>query len=224
MNLDSEKTIQLLIENNKNPDSIVESLKSHQNHLFAFLEAFEKVDSSGKFDWKLIQLCVKFDKEKLLPLLRRSKVYPLQEAFEMCKNNFLHAEMIYLLDRMGNAIEALEIIINELKDTKMAIQLCHDHDDIELWEFLIDKSINKSEIVTLLMDSMSSFFINPEILINKIEVDQEIFGLKNALITMLHNYDTQVRKVYVKNLLKNLNKLPKNLKKLKIYLKLDKKN
>jgi hypothetical protein len=172
----------------------------------------------------LIQLCVKFDKEKLLPLLRRSKVYPLQEAFEMCKNNFLHAEMIYLLDRMGNAIEALEIIINELKDTKMAIQFCHDHDDIELWEFLIDKSINKSEIVTLLMDSMSSFFINPEILINKIEVDQEIFGLKNALITMLHNYDTQVRKVYVKNLLKNLNKLPKNLKKLKIYLKLDKKN
>lgn len=192
MTLDSEKTIQLLLENNKNPEAIVESLKSHEDFLFAFLEAFEKVDSSGKFDWKLIQLCVKYNRDKLLPLLKRSKTYPLHDAFEMCKNNFLHPEMIYLLDRMGNASEALEIIINELKDTKMAIQFCHEHDDIELWEFLIDKSINKSEIVTLLMDSMSSFFINPQILINKIEVDQEIIGLKNALITMLHNYDTQV--------------------------------
>lgn len=192
MNLDSEKTIQLLIEKNKNCDAIVESLKSHENFLFDFLDAFEKVDSSGKFDWRLIQLCVKYSRDKLLPLLKRSKTYPLQEAFEMCKSNFLHREMIYLLDRMGNAIEALEIIINELKNTKMAIEFCHEHDDIELWEYLIDKSINKSEIVTLLMDSMSSFFINPEILINKIEIDQEILGLKNALITMLHNYDTQV--------------------------------
>ena len=193
MTLDVDKTIQLLIENPKNPHQIVESLKSHEKFLFAFLEVFEKVDSSGEFDWKLIQLCVKHDRAKLLPLLKRSKVYPLQEAFDLCKNNFLHEEKIYLLDRMGNAIEALEIIVSELKDAKMAIKFCREHDDIELWEFLIDKSIDKSEIVTLLMDSMSSFFIDPEILINKIEVDQEIVGLKKALITMLHNYETQVR-------------------------------
>lgn len=93
---------------------------------------------------------------------------------------------------MGNAIDALQIIMNELKNTKMAIQFCHDHDDVELWEYLIDKSINKSEIVTLLMDSMSSFFINPEMLINRIDVDQEIVDLKKALTTMLHNYQAQV--------------------------------
>lgn len=75
----------------------------------------------------------------------------------------------------------------------MAIKFCHDHDDVELWEYLIDKSNNKSEIVTqLLMDSMSSFFINPEMLINRIDEDQEIVDLKNALTTMLHNYETQV--------------------------------
>lgn len=112
----------------------------------------------------------------------------------MCCKNSLFIEMIYLLDRMGNATDALQIIMNELKDTKMAIKFCHDHDDVELWEFLIDKSINKSEIVTqLLMDSMSSFFINPEMLINRIDEDQEIVDLKNALTTMLHNYETQVR-------------------------------
>ena len=75
----------------------------------------------------------------------------------------------------------------------MAIKFCHEHDDVELWEHLIDKSTNKSEIVTqLLMDSMSSFFINPEVLINRIDEDQEIVDLKNALTTMLHNYETQV--------------------------------
>lgn len=112
---------------------------------------------------------------------------------------------------MGNAIDALQIIMNEVKvrkdaskfkqffnilnpqDTKMAIKFCHEHDDVELWEHLIDKSTNKSEIVTqLLMDSMSSFFINPEVLINRIDEDQEIVDLKNALTTMLHNYETQV--------------------------------
>jgi vacuolar protein sorting-associated protein 41 len=93
---------------------------------------------------------------------------------------------------MGNAAEALQIIMHDLKDTKMAIQFCHEHDDPELWEFLIDKSANKGEIVkSLLMDSMTNFF-NPEILINRIDVEQEIVELKKALTTMLGNYQTQV--------------------------------
>ena len=191
--LDSEKAISMLLEKNKiSPEIVVEELEGQEKFLFLFLDALDKVDSSGKFDWKLLNLYANYDREKMLPFLKRSRTYPLQEAFELCRNNLFYPEMVYLLDRMGNSTEALTIIMNKLKNVQMAVEFCREHNDLELWEYLVNESVDKPEIITRLLDGVAGFMVNPEMLIDKIQIGQEIPGLKNALVKMLSGFNLQV--------------------------------
>lgn len=45
--------------------------------------------------------------------------------------------------RIGDTKEALELIINELKDMQHAISFCQEHDDPDLWNDLIDHCVDK---------------------------------------------------------------------------------
>jgi hypothetical protein len=45
--------------------------------------------------------------------------------------------------RIGNTKEALVLITHELSDIEHAISFCKEHDDMELWEDLIQYSLNK---------------------------------------------------------------------------------
>jgi hypothetical protein len=45
--------------------------------------------------------------------------------------------------RIGNTKEALVLITQELNDIEQAIAFCKEHDDMELWEDLIQYSLNK---------------------------------------------------------------------------------
>lgn len=76
------------------------------------MKALQNVDNSGSYDWKLLNLVAKYEPNKLLPFLKRSQHYPMQEALDICKNLKFYPEMVYLLSRMGNIIEALTIIIH----------------------------------------------------------------------------------------------------------------
>lgn len=191
--LDNEKAISMLLEKNKIlPETVVAELEKHEKFLFMFLDALDKVDSSGKFDWKLVNLYAKYDRDKMLPFLKRSRTYPLQDAFELCKNNLFYPEMVYLLDRMGNSTEALTIIMKNLEDVAMAIDFCREHNDLELWEYLVNESVDKPEIITKLLDGVAGFMINPEMLIDRIQIGQEIPGLKGALVKMLSGFNLQV--------------------------------
>lgn len=51
--------------------------------------------------------------------------------------------MVYLLGRVGDTKEALELITKELKDMQHAIEFCQEHDDPELWNDLINHSLDK---------------------------------------------------------------------------------
>lgn len=77
--------------------------------------ALEEVDNSGLYDWQLLNLLAKYEPKKLLPFLKRSQHYPMQEALDVCRSGQLYPEMVYLLSRMGNIIEALNIIIHRVK-------------------------------------------------------------------------------------------------------------
>lgn len=79
-----------------------------------YLDALEKTDSYGAFHQKLVGLYAKYDRSKLLPFLRRSNDYVMQEALAICKREGFHAEMVYLLGRMGSVVEALNIIIHSV--------------------------------------------------------------------------------------------------------------
>lgn len=193
INLDSEKAISLLLERNKiSSDIVVQQLKDHERFLFLYLDSLDKIDSSGKFDEQLVNMYVKYDREKLLPFLKRSRTYPLQDAYELCKNKLFYPEMVYLLDRMGDSTQALTIIMKNMKDVGMAIEFCREHNDLELWEFLVNEGVDKPEIITKLLDGIAGFMINPEMLIERIKLGQEIPGLKNSLVNMLMGFNLQV--------------------------------
>lgn len=156
-----------------------------------YLDAFDKVDHSGRYHSKLVHLYAKYNREKLLPFLKRSNSYPIEEAFSVCTDKLFYPEMVYLHGRMGNTIEALSIIINKLEDIQMAIDFCKEHGDPDLWNELINQSLDQPEIMTKLLDGIAGY-INPEILVNKIKMGQSIPGLKNSLVKMLCNLRLQV--------------------------------
>lgn len=84
-----------------------------------------------------------FARDKLLPFLKKSDHYPIQEALDICQKEKYYPEMVYLLGRIGDTKEALELIINELKDMQQAISFCQEHDDPDLWNDLINHCVNK---------------------------------------------------------------------------------
>ena len=50
---------------------------------------------------------------------------------------------------MGNTKQALHLITNDLRDVNAAIDFCKEHNDTELWNDLINYSIDKpSECAT----------------------------------------------------------------------------
>lgn len=50
-----------------------------------------------------------------------SQSYPLEEAHELCKRKGLVREQVFVLGRMGNAREALDLIISRLADVPQVI-------------------------------------------------------------------------------------------------------
>lgn len=73
----------------------------------------------------------------------------------------------------------------------MAIDFCKEHDDMDLWNELINQSLDRPEIMTKLLDGIAGF-INPEILVNRIKMGQCIPGLKDSLVKMLCDLRLQV--------------------------------
>lgn len=90
-----------------------------------------------------MELYTEFARDKLLPLLRRSDNYPIQQALDLCCQKKFYPEMVYLLGRIGNTSQALALMTKELSDMESAIAFCQEHDDEELWNDLIDYSLNK---------------------------------------------------------------------------------
>lgn len=122
---------------------------------FQYLDALDKVDNTGQYHWKLVTLYAKYSREKLLYFLKRSNSYPIQEALDICTRELFYPEMVYLHGRMGNTTEALSIIINKLKDIQVAIDFCKEHDDMDLWNDLINQSLDQPEIMTKLLDGIA---------------------------------------------------------------------
>ncbi|XP_017786733.1 PREDICTED: vacuolar protein sorting-associated protein 41 homolog [Nicrophorus vespilloides] len=192
MNLDQGKAIALFLEKNRIPSEVVVAkLADHAMLLYKYLDEFDKTDSKNQYHGQLVKLYSIFDRDKLLPLLKRSKHYPIQEALDICVKAKYYPEMVFLLARIGDTKEALELIINELKDMQYAITFCQQQNDPDLWNDLINHSLDKPEFITFLLQSLGTY-MDPTVLIKKIQPNKEIPGLKNSLVKMLCTYNLQV--------------------------------
>uniref|UniRef100_A0A182NF47 Fructose-1,6-bisphosphatase isozyme 2 n=1 Tax=Anopheles dirus TaxID=7168 RepID=A0A182NF47_9DIPT len=189
--LDSDRAIAMLLKDKIPAEDVVRELEQCEQYLYRYLDAYDKVKSNEKFHWRLVTLYARYEPEKLLSFLKRSNSYPIQEAYDICQGLQFYPEMVYLLDKMGSTREALAIIMHNLQDVAMAIDFCKEHDDMDLWNDLINESVDKPHVMTKLLNSIAGF-INPELIVDKIKPGQDIEGLKESIIKMLCGYSLQV--------------------------------
>ncbi|XP_026285245.1 vacuolar protein sorting-associated protein 41 homolog [Frankliniella occidentalis] len=176
------------------PGVVVAKLEKNPKYQYKYLDALDRRDAKGagqKYHGLLVKLYADYARDKLLPLLHRSGHYPIQEALNICKERNYYSETVYLLGRIGNFKEALNLIMKELGDIDQAINFCKEHHDIELWEDLISYSLSKADFITFLLQRIGTY-VDPRILVQRIECGMEIPGLKNSLVKLMRDYSLQV--------------------------------
>ncbi|CAL7933383.1 unnamed protein product [Xylocopa violacea] len=195
MDLDAERAIQFFLEKDRvSSDIVVQKLQHNHRYLYLYLDALDKKDtkdSKGKYHGLLVRLYADYSRDKLLPLLRRSDNYPIQETLDICSQRQFYPEMVYLLGRIGNTSEALALMTRELNDMESAIAFCQEHDDEELWNDLIIYSLDKPTAITFLLQKIGTY-IDPRLMVQRINPSLEIPGLKKALVKMMCDYNLQV--------------------------------
>ncbi|XP_020282011.1 vacuolar protein sorting-associated protein 41 homolog isoform X2 [Pseudomyrmex gracilis] len=195
MDLDTERAIEFFLEKDRVPsDVVVQKLQHNHRYLYLYLDALDKKDmkdSKGKYHGLLVRLYADYSRDKLLPLLRRSDNYPIQQALDICSQRRFYPEMVYLLGRIGNTSEALALMTRELNDMESAIAFCQEHDDEELWNDLINYSLDKPKAITFLLQKIGTY-VDPRLMVQKIDPTLVIIGLKKALVKMMCDYNLQV--------------------------------
>lgn len=195
MAIDNEKATVMFIDNvSKIPvEGVVKRLKKDKKLLHQYLhKLFLKDPQAGQdFHDMQIELYAEYEKERLLPFLRNSNCYHLEKAFEVCKERNLVEEMVFLLSRMGNNKKALSLIMDELNDIQKAIEFAKDENDEELWEDLINSSLDKAEFIKALLFNIGTH-VNPIKLIKRIKDKMEIPSLRDALVKILQDFNLQV--------------------------------
>ncbi|XP_074658816.1 vacuolar protein sorting-associated protein 41 homolog [Tubulanus polymorphus] len=195
MRFDKEKAVQLFIDNiDKVPiEKVVDQLRDYSELLHVYLDALFTKDPHVGQQYHGIQVALyaEYDYKKLLPFLRSSNYLPLQKALDECRRRTLIPEMVFLLGRMGNTKQALELITNELQDVDRAIDFCKEHDDIDLWKDLIDYSIDKPKFITSLLNNIGTH-VDPIHLIRRIPAGMEIPGLRDSLVKIMQDFNLQI--------------------------------
>ena len=163
---------------------IVAKLDNNQRQLYLYLDAVWSRNTRSlpaKHHGTLVRLYATYAPGKLLRFLTTSDEYPMKEALEETTMRGMVPERIYLLGRMGNTKAALELIMTELVDVEQAVTFCKEHDEAELWDDLINYSMDKPSFISVLLNNIGTH-IDPRKLVEKIEPGHRIPGLKTSLI------------------------------------------
>lgn len=220
--LDEEKAVRLLVActDDLPPATVSQHLRlqgsSSSRALYRYLDAlFESGPSKCEGQhMELARLYAQFAPDKLLPLLRLSHSYPLEEALQLCREHGarLVPETVFLLKRMGNTKEALRQMMSQLQDVQGAIALCKEQDDAELWEDLIEHSLDKPPFITTLLHKIGAH-VNPILLIMRIPNGLDIPRLRDSLVKIIRDYNLQIslregcRRILVSDCISLLRKL-----------------
>eukprot|EP01080_Neovahlkampfia_damariscottae_P008010 gene8010-12475_t len=202
---DEPKALELLINStDKIPISVVigQLKKEHQHR---YLDALFKKSKTIAEDYHLLQvkLYAEFEPKNLLFFLENSYSYEVDSARDTLDNfidfhknnienqNYVYRGIVYLHGRMGNTDLAMDIIINKLNDVDLAIEFVEQQKDPDLWEELINYSLNNSHFISGLLDHIGDH-IDPLSLISKIPNQMEIEGLKMKLAKIISDFTLQM--------------------------------
>ena len=137
-----------------------------------------------------VELFADYDRPLLMVFLQTSTSYSFETASSICENRRYTPELIYLLSKMGQTKRALNLILSDLKDVSQAISFAKSQDDPDLWEDLLDYSMDKPRFIHgLLVEAGTS--IDPIKLVKRIPSGLEIEGLREGLTRMIREHDLQ---------------------------------
>ncbi|XP_052801970.1 vacuolar protein sorting-associated protein 41 homolog isoform X2 [Mya arenaria] len=222
MEFDKDNAVKMLIDNiGKIPvEKVVRQLERNPEFLYVYLDRLASTDQQlvTPYSGNMVKLYAEFNQAKLLPFLRSSIPYPLDMALKVVEERSLRPEQVFLLGRMGNIKQALQLITDELRDVDQAIEFCKEHNDQELWEDLIQHSLNKPNFIRGLLNNIGTH-VDPSNLIKRIQTGMEIPGLRDSLVKILQDYNLQIslregcKKILVADSYGLMNRLVKTQKK-----------
>jgi vacuolar protein sorting-associated protein 41 len=96
----------------------------------------------------------------------------------------------YLLSKTGQTKRALYLIIDKLGDVSEAISFAKDQGDPDLWDDLLDYSMDKPRFIRGLLEEVGTS-IDPIKLVKRIPEGLEIEGLREGIHRMIREYEIQ---------------------------------
>lgn len=96
----------------------------------------------------------------------------------------------YLFSKTGQTKRALALITNQLADPSLAISFAKEQNDADLWEDLLDFSMDKPHFIRGLLNEVGTS-INPITLIKRIPEGLEIEGLRDGIGRMVREFEIQ---------------------------------
>ena len=191
LTLDATMTLNICSQhiNKIQPDHVIAVLTPHPQYLYQYLDKIyeDHRDISTKYHNKMVVLYSDYEPTKLMSLLLSSSAFDLKSALDVVKARKLNQETVYLLVRMGNSTEALNLVLHEEQDIKWAMRLCEEHSDPDLWTALISHSLDKPEYIRELLNNMGAH-VDPLLIIQCIPRGLKIPGLRDALTKIMHDY------------------------------------
>ncbi|CAG8942198.1 unnamed protein product [Penicillium salamii] len=137
-----------------------------------------------------VEVFADYDRPLLMEFLQNSISYSFEKATYICEEHKFTAELIYLLSKMGQTKRALNLILSDLKDVSQAISFAKSQEDPDLWEDLLDYSMDKPKFIHgLLVEAGTA--IDPIKLVRRIPSGLEIEGLREGLTRLIREHDLQ---------------------------------
>ncbi|KAJ3427038.1 vacuolar protein sorting-associated protein 41 [Anaeramoeba flamelloides] len=135
----------------------------------------------------LFELYAEFNPEYLLDFLRSGANVSLNSALGACRKFKRHTVAVYVLWKMGNTNEALNLVMDKLGDISKAIELVQTEDDPSLWEELVQLCMKHPEHISHLLNNLVNTKINSLNIIKKIPTNKKIIGLRDSLIDTIQD-------------------------------------
>jgi hypothetical protein len=137
-----------------------------------------------------VHLFGSYDRKLLMEFLKSSTNYSFEKATTECEHLDYIPELVYLYAKTGETKRALYLIIDRLADVSQAISFAKTQNDTDLWEDLLDYSMDKPRFIRGLLEEVGTA-INPITLVRRIPEGLEIEGLREGLSRMIREYEIQ---------------------------------
>lgn len=157
---------------------------------YLYLEKLNEEDPALTSDLEdeMVRLYAVYNRQALSKFLSTHRRYSIDKAITICENERCISELAFLFSKVGQNKKALMLIIDELDDPAKAIQFAVKVNDKELWNFLLDYSMEKPDFITALLGAVGDL-IDSVSVVSRIPLTVAIPNLKGLLLGILQNVE-----------------------------------